>query len=75
MAAIPELVVVMCFLAITGLWEQRSSKDIEDPIGEAFEEIVQTYEKSLSLYDLLAHFPIDNSKKTLFLLLLKFLFE
>ncbi|KAG8198795.1 hypothetical protein JTE90_007099 [Oedothorax gibbosus] len=61
MAAIPELVLVMCFLAITGIWEQKSTKNLEDPIGEALEEIVQTYEKTLSLYDLLAHFPIDNT--------------
>ncbi|GFY23213.1 hypothetical protein TNCV_3764522 [Trichonephila clavipes] len=34
--------------------------ETDDHIIEAIEEIVQTYEKKLSLYDLLAHFPIDH---------------
>ncbi|PRD21888.1 UNVERIFIED_CONTAM: hypothetical protein NCL1_50565 [Trichonephila clavipes] len=61
MSPIPESFLVFSLFAFMFSWRMILEPETDDHIIEAIEEIVQTYEKKLSLYDLLAHFPIDHN--------------
>ncbi|KAF8773172.1 Cysteine-rich venom protein 6 like protein [Argiope bruennichi] len=61
MPAVQQLLRVASVLAFMVAWRLTFEPEKEDPIVEVLEEIVHTYEETKSLYDLLAHFPVDNN--------------
>ncbi|GIY88706.1 hypothetical protein CDAR_438191 [Caerostris darwini] len=61
MSAIAEVLRFFGLFASLLAWRIVTEYEQEYPVVEAIEDLLQTYEKTLSLYDLLAHFPVEKN--------------
>lgn len=62
MVFITELLLLSGVLTAFYTSEPYADAGLDEPVVEALEELVGKYEKPKSLYDLIAHFPVDKSK-------------